>query len=112
MVIAGKAESPAGDAHKSGGSLVIMLKEEGGCGDPCRGGGLFRGSSWSRRVVPGIPAEEENYSGDPHGDGELFWRSLQRRIVLGFLMEQEGGCGAVTGALGSCSVLLSVRVTC
>lgn len=72
MVIPGEAEGHSGDPQIRRITLVILLKEEGGVGDRCRGGGLFWGSSWSRRVVLVIPADEESCCGDPHGAGELF----------------------------------------
>lgn len=46
--------------------VVVILAEDEGCSAE---GFLY---SWSRRVVLGIPAEEESSSRDPCGAGELF----------------------------------------
>lgn len=48
MVSPGEAEGHSGDPQIRRITLVILLK---GRVDPRRGGGLFWGSSWRRRVI-------------------------------------------------------------
>lgn len=86
-------EGPAGDPQEGEGSrwgslqrlrviLVMPTKQEHHSGDPVEG----------RRVVVVILAEEEGCLGDPHGERQLFWGSLQKRtVVLGIFVE-KGSC--------------------
>lgn len=53
--------------------MGILMEQESCSEDPCRGGVLFSGSLWSRRVVLVIPAKENSCSGDAHGAGEWLW---------------------------------------